>query len=89
MDGRGPSDWALSIAGAVGLLIAAPFLYFMAVEWLELVSLGGWFGYVIVAWAVGWVAWLAWCLLGGWLERRHYIRLGEKVIRRDTSGRGS
>ena len=61
-------DWVLAVASAVGLVLALPFAYFMVVEWLELVSLGGWFSYVMVAWAVGWVLFLLNHLFGDRLD---------------------
>lgn len=78
-------DWAGAVGAVVGLAIAAPFLYFMVVEWLALVTLGGWFSYVMVGWVVVCFGALAYYLLAEALEQLTYARLARRVIRRDTS----
>ena len=75
--------WAQTVGAALGLLFALPFGYLVVVEWLELVRRGGWFGYVIVVWAVGWLAWLVFQVVGGWIEYWFHLRRGLRIAEGD------
>jgi hypothetical protein len=82
-DERHLPEWAQVLAGLLGLAFALPFAYVMLVEWFALVNLGGWFSSVMVAWALSWIGFLALHVIGPWLERRHYVKLGERLLGED------